>query len=354
MSVTFGLGTAPSQVTMNLEGVFAASLANYNKTLVDNISKTNALLDVIMKQGSYKSVEGGLYMTEELMYALATPNWYDGYDELSTSPTDGITQAVFQWRQLSVPIAYSEKERKLNKQRIVDLVEARIKQAELGIHEKLNTAILQGSGAGALITAQTDPLTGASGVDPLPLLVHYTPTDSVAIGNLNQSTYSWWQNKFKVSAATTWGGTMDEWQHMYNSCGLGPGGSPNLIICDQTTYELIQAAHYNKFRMIETDKNFSWENTKFKNAVITYDERVPNVYASTLDTTTAIGGTAYFLNTQYYKLKYESETNFVLGPFQKPVNQDAKVAHILWMGNLTINNRRKQGVIGKIIRACTS
>lgn len=354
MAVTLGSSGVPGQVTVNLDSVFATSLANYNKTLIDNIGKTNALLVKLMENQSYKSAEGGTYIAEDLMYALATADWYDGYDELSTQPTDGITQSLWQWRQLAVPIAYSMKERKLNKQRIVDLVQSRIKQAEMGIKEKLNAAILQGSGSGSLATPQTSGLNGASGVDPLPELIAYDPTTSTTVGNINQSTSSWWQNKTKTSAATTYDGLLQEFQNMYNTCALGTGGEPDLVLTDQTTYEIFQAAHWNKFRILENDKRYNFENTKFKNAIVTFDQLVPNVFAGTTDTTTTTGGTAYFINTQFFKLRYESETNFITTDFQKPVNQDARVAHVLWMGNLTCSNRRKQGVIGKISRSITS
>lgn len=353
MAVTLGTAGVPGQLTLNLDSVFATSLANYNKTLIDQIGKTNAFLMKIMQNGTYKSTEGGAYITEELMYALAVPDWYDGYDELSTQPTDGITQAIFQWRQLAVPIAYSMKERKLNKQRIVDLVQARIKQAEMGIKEKLSAAILQGSGSGALTTPQSSGINGAAGIDPLPLLVHYAPTTAATIGGLAQNTYTWWQNKTKTSAATTYDALLNEFQNLYNTCALGTGGEPDLILTDQTTYELFQAAHWNKFRILESDKTFAFENTKFKKALVTFDQLVPNIDAGTTDTTTANGGTAYFLNTKFFNLRYESETNFTTTDFQKPVNQDARVAHILWMGNMTINQRRKQGVMGHIARSLT-
>lgn len=352
MAVTFG-STAPGQVTINLDSVFATSLANYNRTLIDNIGKTNALMAKIMEGGGYKAADGGAYIVEELMYALAVPDWYDGYDVLSTQPTDGITQAIFDWRQVAVPIVYSMKEKKLNKQRIVDLVQARIKQAEMGIREKLNSAILQGAGSGSLATAQTSGTTGASGVDPLPLIIHYTPTSSATIGGLDQSTYSWWQNQKTASTATTYAAFMGEFDHMYNLCSLGTGGEPDLILCDQTTYELFQRAHWEKFRILENDKRYNFENTKFKKAIVAFDQLVPNVYAGTTDTSTATGGTAYFINTQFFKLRYESDTNFVTTEFQKPVDQDARVAHVLWMGNLTCSNRRKQGVIGAIARTLT-
>jgi hypothetical protein len=347
MAITFGTA-GPSQETINFDSVFAISLANYNKTLVDNISKTNALLTKLQENGAIKSVDGGTHLLEPLMYALANADWYDSYDELGTTPTEGLTDSVFEWRQLAVPIAYSMKEMKMNKQRVYDLVQARIMQAELGIKEKMNQAIINGAGAGALTTAASSGVNGASGVEPLAKLIHYAPSTSLAIGNINQSTYTWWRNRYKASTTSTYAALLDEFQNVYNSCSLGSGGQPDLILTDQTTYELFQSAHWNKFRLLESDSRYNFENTKFKNAIVTYDEVMHDVYSSVLNTDTY--GTAYFINTKFMKLKYEASTNFTMTEFQKPVNQDARVAHILWMGNFTISNRRKHGVLGKIAR----
>jgi hypothetical protein len=40
--------------------------------------------------------------------------------------------------------------------------------------------------------------------------------------------------------------------------------------------------------------------------------------------------------------------------FAKPINGDSRVGHVGWMGNVTINNRRKHGVIGNLARTYSS
>jgi hypothetical protein len=52
-------------------------------------------------------------------------------------------------------------------------------------------------------------------------------------------------------------------------------------------------------------------------------------------------------------MKYDEQTNFVATPFMKPINQDARVAHILWMGNMCVSNRRKQAIWAKLPRTLT-
>jgi len=54
------------------------------------------------------------------------------------------------------------------------------------------------------------------------------------------------------------------------------------------------------------------------------------------------------LNTKFWGVRVDKETNFAPTPFIKPENQDAKTAHILWLGAIGLSNRRKQGIMGKI------
>jgi hypothetical protein len=84
---------------------------------------------------------------------------------------------------------------------------------------------------------------------------------------------------------------------------------------------------------------------------LTWDEYIPDVHSGTTATTTY--GTLYMLNPTFFKCAYESETNFVATDFERPINQDAKFKHILWMGGVTVNYSRKHGVIGKIARTLT-
>jgi hypothetical protein len=351
MAITYGPSGQPAASTFNYDALVATSLANYRKTLTDNISSSNAFFKSI----AWESRDGGLYLAEDLMYALAPVDSYDGYDELPLTPTNGITQAQFQWSQASAPLSISEKERKQNKHRIVNLVSSKIMQAEIGIKEFWGKAFLQGSMAGggsSLITPYTSPANGSQFVDPLPKLVAYDPSASVEIGGINQSTNTWWRNRTDESAATTYAGLLAEVMTMYNTTSLGPGGAPKLGLCDQTTWELINLAYYAKFQgRMEQVGNYPYPTVKFWNMDLTWDEYVPDVYSGT--TSTATYGTMYFLNPTFFKCCYEAETNFVATDFERPINQDAKYKHILWMGGVTINNRRKQGVIGKIARTLT-
>lgn len=355
MATTYGPSGQPAASTYNYDALVATSVANYRKTLQDQVSTSNSFFKSI----TWKSEDGGLYVAEDLMYDLTPVDSYEGYDELPLTPTNGITQAQWQWAQAATPISISEKERKQNKQRIVNLLTSKLMQAEIAMKEFWPKAFLRGALANSsgsyLYTAYTSLINGSTFVDPLPKLVYYesgSTWPSLSIGGIDQNTYSWWRNQSKASSATTTDGFMSEILNMYNNCSKGPGGAPDLILCDQTTWELVHKSYRAYFQnTAREDGNFPFPNIKFFNSRIVWDEFVPDVANNSTDTSTK--GTMYFLNTKFFNCAYESETNFVPTEFQRPTNQDAKYKHILWMGTVTMSNRRKQGVLGNIARTLT-
>ena len=121
----------------------------------------------------------------------------------------------------------------------------------------------------------------------------------------------------------------------------------------ETFFELLNAAYYWKYRTTAaTDGNYPFSNIKFRNAKVVWDEYVPDVFTGVASTATY--GSAYFINPEFFKLKVEEETNFTMTEFAKPVKGDSRLAHILFMGQLTLANRRKHGIYGKIPRTLTA
>jgi hypothetical protein len=376
MSLTFGQLSAPNNITTYLDSVFSLSLANYRKTLTDNIGSTNAILYDLMRSDAYESAEGGgTYFAEDLMYGLAPAGWYSGYDTLSTATTDGITQAEYEWRQMASPISYNMKEVIQNEKKIIDLVKSRIKQSEMGIQEAWAQAFLWGNqpNGGAITSAVQDPSTNAYGIEPLPKLISYNTSGSsgtaLTVGGLNENTYSWWRNHYTTSTASTYTAFILELENMYNLCALGTGGPPTHILVDQVTYQCFIHAYFSIYKANPDalDNEYPFVGKKFLNAKIIMDDKVPDVYTGApgtetggvVDPTTMTYGSAFFANSKFFKIRYHPDRDFE--PlrdengkwFVKPINGDYRIGHVGWMGNVTTNNRRKQGVHGKIGRSFT-
>jgi hypothetical protein len=382
MALTFGNQTAPNNITTYLDSVFSTSLANYRKTLIDNIGATNSILYDLIKGDSYEEADGGTYIAEELMYGLAPADSYDGYDELSTLPTDGITQAQFEWRQVASPIVYNTKEVIQNEHKIINLVKARIQQSELGIQENWAQAFMWGAGSGNMQVPRTSPVNGSLHVEPLPKLVSYNTagTDmisgtaatgtSLTVGGVPEVPNTWWQNHWGTSAATTYSGFMYELESMYNITALGTGGSPTHMMMDQVTYQNFIHAYFAVYKANADALNMEYPfiGKKFLNAKVIMDDKVPDVFSNrpgsqiggVVNPGTMSWGTCYYVNSKFFKIRYHPSRNWDMlkdengNTFAKPINGDSRVGHVGWMGNVTVNNRRKHGVLGKFARTYAS
>lgn len=365
--ITFGDTAAPSQIAVYFDAVFSQSLPSYKDQLTDNIGASNAFLHVLLKSDYYESDEGGTFWQETLMYALAPMESYDGYDELSTQTTDGVTDAIYEWRQLASPVSYSMKELIQNKRKILSLVKTKITQLEMGIQEGFALNFMQGSGDGALTTPKVNPVNGSISINPLPLLVKYDSSGVVTtgvVGNIDPATATWWRNKVKVSALTGASKPSDfinEWQNVFNTAALGTGGPPDVCLTDQITYELASMSLYDKYRNTQGDPNFPFTNIRlpFGNgkSLLVLDDKVPDVHSNLVSAATY--GTMYMLNSKFFRLKYIEGRDFEMledengKTFVKPTTQDSRIGHAAWMGQAGVNNRRKHAVWGKIPRSLT-
>ena len=114
------------------------------------------------------------------------------------------------------------------------------------------------------------------------------------------------------------------------------------VVRDQNTFETYENALDVNVRFQNTALGeLGFDTIKLRGATCIWDEVVPDVDSGTEDITK---GTAFFLNTNFYKLVIDSETDLEVTPFIEPENQTAKSAKILFMGNATVSNLRKLGV----------
>lgn len=357
---------AVSSLTLNFDAILSATLMNLHKkgTMFDQISTTNALLFFIMKKnGMYTGDAEGERMRITLLYEMGVGDVFSGYDTLGNTPAEGITTAFFNWGQLAVPIAISGKEERENassQTRVFDLLKGKTKQALLGAQDLFAKALIQGNGphtATAITTAYTSNQNGSVFIDPLPELIHFSPTTALTVGNIAQGTYSWWRNQTTTSTATTFAGFLKELDNLYNKCSKGPGGMPDVHMLDQKVFELYVAALRNQNRFTDYLKaDIPFESVAFHGKPTTWDQFVPDAKNGTI---TGIpvdaSGTWYMINSQYLQIKYFQ--NFEPTAFARPTGaspQDAKLAHIMWHGGIACANRRKQGVIGGISTTITS
>jgi hypothetical protein len=355
--------TAPSTNTVYYDALLSTTLMNYRRTLYDNIFKDSAFLAYLRMSGAVQKQNGGERAALPLMYGKnSTVATHGGYSVIDTTPQEGITTAFYEWAEVAGTISISRKEERQNagEGRLINLLEAKIKQAEMSMREELNSQLVLGTVSGATFVQNTAD-DGAYGLNPLGYFLrkeNATDPTTIDVGNIAGDTHAWWRHKTGFVNNQTVAGSsfklncdaIDEvpsgLKRMYYYCSRGSGGSPDLCVMDQVSMETYENALDDKVRYSNTKMaDMGFDNIKLKGATCIWDEVVPDIYTGTAAITV---GTAFFLNTNFYKLVIDSETDIVTTPFVEPENQTAKTAKVLFMGQACVSNLRKLGVVGGI------
>ena len=315
----------------NFNNVLTTTLENRMGELADNVTKNNALLYKLDKRGNRRPFSGGTKIVEEINYNEGDNVWYSGYDAINFTNPQLFTAAEYVMKLLAAPVGVSGEELLMNsgKERVIDLFEAKIDNAEDTLRNKMSQAIYSDG-------------TGSNGkeIGGLQLLVADDPTTGT-VGGINRATAGneYWRNKSSVqqaalTTATIYGAMND----LYLKCSRGTD-KPDLIVADDTMYSLYENSLVAQQRFVNAEMaEAGFQNLKFKGADVIYDGG---------DGGYCPAKHMYFLNTKYLKLRPHKDRDFrLIGDRNRvAINQDAIYAIIGWAGNLTMNNAKLQGVL---------
>lgn len=340
------LGSASA---VDMDGLLTHTTTHIEKkgVIQDAIMASNPVFYELKSNGKVK-VSGGERLQVNLMYGKNTTfKSYSRYDVQDVSPQDGLGAAFFPWSQYSVSVSIDGLSvlQNAGPEKIKDLISSKMEQATMSIADGFNEHIWDTEIVAAGTTGN-----GGKNIISIPMLVDYDPDRNVAVGGLNPSTYSWWENQsFDYGATNTYPVFKAKLNHGYNTCqNQGRmGGAPNLIVMNQISYENYEASleDYKRY-MTDGTATAGFEHLKYKGAKIVWDDRVPDPEAGyNYDSASWAAGAIYLLNTKFLGLYVLGGRDWKWGDWQKPVDQDAKVNTCLWAGQLAVSNRRKHGVI---------
>lgn len=302
----------------NVDALLSTTLSAVRKKFADNIF-TKIPLFMWLKSKAKITEDGGASLVVPLMYGKnTTAKSYSGYGIIDVTPSEGLTAAQYIWAQYAATVTISGLEERIQNvgdSAVIKILESKIKQAEMSLRDKLD------------IDMWATAVTGTN-MNTLTTIVDTTTT----IGNVSKSSNSWWQAQVTASGSFAARGLADM-RALYNNISNQSlsGGAPDFICSDQTAYQFYEAALQPQQRF--TDEKMAgagFENLRYKGATFTYD---PN----------AVAGVLTMLSSDAVKLVTSKGTNFITTPFIKPENQDAKVAQILWAGQLASDNIRRLG-----------
>lgn len=309
----------------------STTFRNHSKDVKDNITRNNALYAYMMRKGNTRKEDGGLSITTPLDYnSNGTYQRYSGYDVLNIQQSDVITAAEFQWRQIALNVVASGLELRVNSgsNKILSLAKARIKNAMRTFKNNFSYDLYSDG-------------TLPNQINGLQALVSDTGTGSV--GGIDSGSWPFWQNAVQSAAAPLQGGAgitvsattiesgimLPLWLNQVRG-----DDKPDLIVSSNDWFSFYEASQVSLKRYTnDSTASGGFTSLKYKNADVIFDggSGIPAAHM-------------YFLNTDYLELVVHKDADLEIQEDMRPYNQDATVIPVLWMGNLSVTNRRLQGV----------
>ena len=316
-------------VTDVYDSLLSTTLRNYSRKMRDNIFNKFPMLNWLMAGGRVQHEDGGTYIVEHLLYGKnSTVKAYADYEILDTTPQEGITIAQYNWKEYGGTIAISRSEKRKNsgKARLLNLLDAKTKQAELSIRDKITTDMFA--------NISSSP---AKAIDGLFLHASNSPS-TTTVGSVSGVTYTWWRNQTSNVGAFA-NNLESSLRTLFNACSAGGADYPDGIVCSQTAYEYYESLGTPGKRFVNEQKSMDlgFPVLMYKGADMFWDAGIATNVPST-------GETMVLMNSEAIRFVIDSQSDFVTTDFIEPDNQTAYVAKILMMGNLCTNNRRKLGL----------
>lgn len=305
--------------------------------LRDNIFTSNVLMHRMLRKSTPAT---GKRILEPLIYAKGISGFYNEYDLFTIEPKEKLTNAEFEWKQAYASLVISgldEEVKNVGPEKIFSLIKTEAKIAEKTLKDTFGTTFFKTTSASSKEFGTI-----------YDIVINTTGT----VGAINASNYSWWESKSRdagnlygnSSASPSWTNILTKTNRDYLptmmrdlwSAVTEDTDKPTIIATTQLIYDAYETTLSDQKRFTgPADKGLAdagFQNLSFRGVPVVYDSHVP-------------AGYLFMLNENYIGFRHSANRNFKMEPFQKPVNQDVRIAKILWAGNVTCSNRRFQGVL---------
>jgi hypothetical protein len=327
--------------------VLSTTMHNMHGKLVDNVFRKRPLLEHLLSNGRVRIEDGGYSIVEQLLFNDGQADTYGEWDLINVKPSNAVTAAQFFWKQFFATIAISALEKAQNngKSQIINVTEAKIKQAEQTLRKKLS-GMLYGTYASAVPANDWNSL--------LTLIDNVAPT-----GGIDPATEAWWKSYVAAVGAVDAAGLETAMRTAVMTTSDNGGDEVDAIFTDPATYAFYESTLTPQVRYTDTNKaNLGFRNLLFENVPLMWDADCP-------------AGTMLGINSEYVGLVIHRDRNFAHSGFTDDLGGndpgtvagvagggapaagagglgttaasalDASVSFITTFGNAVVNNRRR-------------
>jgi len=316
--------------TEQLDDLYTSTFNNRKSEVTDQIfNATPTYLLMNKKGGITLNGTGGRYLEIPLSYAKnETVTSLDKGDTISLSDTKFLTTAQFTWKFVAGSIVryYVDDAKNKSKQAHLQLANAKIDNLQRSLIDKFETFLFADG-------------TGNDSKDPEGFgnIIDATPDTARTVGNIAQTTYSWWKNKQKTSTGAASVYLLSDMRNLFNTCSIGQASDiPEAMVTDQTSYELYEDEVMEQKQIVNKDlADAMFDSVTFKGKPVVWSAACTSGYM-------------YFLNFKYIGLNVDPDINMTMTEWKTIPNQLDRVAQIVWKGNLIASRRASLGVLTSI------
>jgi hypothetical protein len=315
-----------------LQELFSLALEYRTKGLTDLVSNSNVLLKQMKSRGNFATFSGPAIRERLLYNETGTYTRYQGYDTLAMLPAELVNDAVFTPKMAAVAVVLSNEEilKNSGESQLMDVMTVHMEAAENELTDRF-VEDLHSAGA------ESNQIGG------LQMAVPTTPTNDY--GGISRSTYPIWATTTYDANSITVGGTAITavtsttikplLNHVMILRSRGNKG-PNLILMSYEHFIAYSAATEAIQRITDnhTDTNLGFTTLKYYGAGKSVDIVLEGGIGTAMP-----ANTSYFLDMSSIRFRYHPDRNFAaFGGKRAPINQDAIVQYLGFMGELTLNN----------------
>jgi hypothetical protein len=340
---------AASHTPATWNDILSTTFHNYHKTLTDNIWMSRPLLDYYMSKGRLRLVSGGISIVEPLITTEGETQAYTGYDPVFINPVPTATAAQYDWKQLAATIIISGLEEAQNnsKEMIINLLEAKIMQAEETLKTRLNKMLY-----GTYVPRTTGGVNETGKIFlGLPTLIDNT----TPVGGIDPATNPFWKSVEVAGGPVDAAGLEALLRTAFNQASDVGSDHVDAIFTNAFGLGFYESTLTPQVRYTDTKKaNLGFQNLMYKNVPIFQD---PDCSGGTEGTLSLTSATYYGINSKYVGLVIHSDRNFKQSKFTDNLAGsvtegggsgvatasalDARVSFITTFGNQITRARRR-------------
>jgi hypothetical protein len=323
---------------------------------VDQLYQATPLLDKMRERGGIATYDGGQKLDVPLILEehSSITQLDSGYEPVNLAVKDALRNASFNWCDFVAPIVITRAEELSNKgeRAIIDIAEARMKSVMGLLKREVEKQILANASSvltnlntfnGLSVTGTGAPGGETSG--------GFFDNQSFGgqtgtIGGLSKGSFSRLQNQFSNAANAL---SIDNMTDLYLDCQLNTpdGSAPDLIIGSPAFYSAYKSLLFDKERfMDEKVLDGGRLSLMFHGAQVHAD---PFLGGSVQNPGVAVSGTglisAYFLNTKYIKLGFDSAAQFEMDDFEHITGYAARSANVYTRMQVYVEHLASQGLL---------